>query len=540
LERLRLEQWAAEDGKGIDDLLAAGKQPEVISGPAVMPAVAGVVASTSRPEEMPAVAEVVTSASGSSPGDDEDWVPEDPADDIAPFPVDCLPRPLGRFITEAAESLQCPADFLGMAMIEVAGGAIGGSRRVRIRRGYEEGPRIYAAIVARPGDGKSPALRTIGKPVYDLQNRRAEQYRRDKARYEEALEAYEASGRSRHRNDDQPLDVPEKPTRPALAHVFVENATVESVVPILARTPRGVNMFRDELTSWVLSLNQYRGGRGADRQFYLSAWSGEPFKVDRKSDREESLIVADPFLCVIGCIPPAMLAELDASNGGEDGFVHRILFVFPKPVKQRRWSWKGLSPETLQIWSEVVERLYALEIGTDEHGGPTPLVLDLAPEAMQRWEDWFNRHAEELESPDFPDVLVGPWSKLVAYAARLALIVHLLRVACDEATGEEVDAESLERSFRLIAFFKLHAKLVYSRLRQPPKAKEVLKAVAWIRRHGGQCNPTHLAKNNVAGVLKKSEAEALMKEMEDLGYGRRETRTAGNHRKVVWFIAKPG
>jgi hypothetical protein len=54
----------------------------------------------------------------------------------------------------------------------------------------------------------------------------------------------------------------------------------------------------------------------------------------------------------------------------------------------------------------------------------------------------------------------------------------------------------------------------------------------------GACNPTHLARNNVVGVQKRTEAEALMKEVEDRGHGRREVRTAANHHKVAWFLAK--
>ena len=75
---------------------------------------------------------------------------------------------------------------------------------------------------------------------------------------------------------------------------------------------------------------------------------------------------------------------------------------------------------------------------------------------------------------------------------------------------------------RLIAYFKSHARAVYARLHQSESARRVRQAIAWIRTHGGECNPTHLARTNVAGVQKKSEAETLMKELEDRGYGRRE------------------
>jgi hypothetical protein len=441
-------------------------------------------------------------------------------------------------VSEAAEAIQCPVDFLGMGVLAVAAAAIGGSRRLRVRRGYEEGPRFYGAIVARPGSAKSPALRLVGEPVYSQQQRKAERHQRERAQYEQDLAAYEASRRSRARDDDPPFDAPERPIKPSMGHVFVSDITTESLAPILAQTPRGVLLVRDELTGWVLALNQYRGGKGADRQFYLSCWSGEPAKVDRKSDRGEPLLVPDPFLCVFGCIPPAKLAELDADNDGEDGFIHRILFVFPRPLTRRRWSWTGVSPETRQIWREVVYRLYDLEMGRDEHGAPVPVVVDLAPEACRSWEAWYNAHAEEMESADFPDILVGPWSKLVAYAVRLALIVHMLRTACGEADGRDVDAESLARAFRLVGYFKSHARLVYTRLRQPQRARQVAQAIAWIRRHGGRCNPTHLARANVAGIQKKSEAEAMMKELEDRGYGLREKRRAANNRDVTWFVAK--
>ena len=99
----------------------------------------------------------------------------------------------------------------------------------------------------------------------------------------------------------------------------------------------------DELTAWVLGMNQYKGGRGADRQFYLSCWSGEPAKVNRKSDPGEPLIVPDPFLGVIGCIPPGKLADLDAGNdrartGSSTGCFRLPPGPWPAPVDMERLS----------------------------------------------------------------------------------------------------------------------------------------------------------------------------------------------------------
>ena len=240
----------------------------------------------------------------------------------------------------------------------------------------------------------------------------------------------------------------------------------------------------------------YRSGRGSDRQNTLSMWSGVPMKVDRKSEPDDSLIVTNPFVSIIGCIPPAKLAVLDAGNDGEDGFVHRILFSFPRPVRGRTWSWEGIGPEVLELWQRPDRALYGLEMDRDEHGKPTPRILELSADARPIWEAWYNDHQAEQLSPDFPDWLVGPWSKLVAYAARLGLVVHLLRVACGETLADEVDAGSLERAFRMIAYFKSHARAVYSRMRRREKQSRVQKAVwrgSGPRARPRSCRATWLA-----------------------------------------------
>ena len=67
-----------------------------------------------------------------------------------------------------------------------------------------------------------------------------------------------------------------------------------------------------------------------------------------------------------------------------------------------------------------------------------------------------------MASPGFPYVLGGPWAKLCGYGARLALILHLSRVACGvvELNGE-VDEVSMKGAVALVDYFKSHARRVY-------------------------------------------------------------------------------
>ena len=84
-------------------------------------------------------------------------------------------------------------------------------------------------------------------------------------------------------------DAAAKPQRPILSRFVVKDITIEALISRLQENPRGLLYYRDEGTAWILSMNQYRDrGRGADKEFWLSAWAGDEVKVDRKKDTSRS------------------------------------------------------------------------------------------------------------------------------------------------------------------------------------------------------------------------------------------------------------
>jgi hypothetical protein len=86
-----------------------------------------------------------------------------------PFPVEVLPQPLARLVREVAKALPCPPDFMAVPMLALLGCAIGTSRVLRVKPGWLEGARIFAAVVAEPGTKKSPALKLAAWPFYERQ-----------------------------------------------------------------------------------------------------------------------------------------------------------------------------------------------------------------------------------------------------------------------------------------------------------------------------------------------------------------------------------
>ncbi len=199
-------------------------------------------------------------------------------------------------------------------------------------------------------------------------------------------------------------------------------------------------------------MNQYKGGKGADSEFYLSAWGNTPYAVDRKN-LEEPIILARPFLSVIGGLPPDRLTELQGHNG-EDGFIQRILFAWPQPVEVR-WTDEVVSPEALAAYEAVVRALLAMD-----WQGEKPKALYLTDGAQCMFEIWHDEHCAEMERPDLLPGLRGFYSKLKGYCGRLALI-HALTT---NPKAEEVDEESVLAAMDQIDYFKAQAARVAKHL----------------------------------------------------------------------------
>src|SRR5215217_2548097 len=222
-------------------------------------------------------------------------------------------------------------------------------------------------------------------------------------------------------------------------------------------TPRGVLVVRDELAAWKRSMDQYRaGGKGSDRQFWLSAWSNSYVSVDRKG-RSEPMVIAMPLVGVFGSIQPAVLSDLGGDR--EDGLLDRFLFAYPTPTPSR-WSDEEISDSARGGVRWLYERLRSLEMPDDDYGDPEPHHVTVAPDAKPVLVELLDSHREEMEAPGFPTRLRGPWAKLEAYLARLALIFALCRSVTTDAS-ERIEREDVLRASVMLDYFKNHARRVY-------------------------------------------------------------------------------
>lgn len=482
-----LMTWDAKSGKGIDDCLASGAIPYIVSGDQVDAKLRGLEQAHHHVPLPVATAGLVSGEAG--------WTP-------APFPSWVFPDKVRAFVEEVASSKQCPVDFPGIAALTVAASAIGASRALRLKADWLERPCLYSIIVAEPGSRKSPALKTVLGPIYRMQ----------------ATASADATCKDTY---------------------YVNDSTLEAMATVLRDNPRGVLMIRDEAAAFFLDFNKYRGGKGGDRQAYLMFWGCEPWKIDRKS-AEGSILIPCPLVNVIGGIQPSLLSEMEDKRGREDGFMHRFDYVMPPAQTYPGWDESTISSYAMADWEDVVTRLYSHKMEDVDHGGgrilKTARVLQLSPAAKKLYVSWYDSHQAEFKLPNFDRRMGGPWAKMEAKCARYALILRMLWTQ-DPDGAEDVLPADIERAVALVDYFKSHARGVYSRLKNTAEDDYVVRL---LQLAAGSPNQQVTVREAMRGLKlhTKSETVGIFKRAADLGKGAITSTKFNNNRSTEVFTTK--
>ena len=194
------------------------------------------------------------------------------------------------------------------------------------------------------------------------------------------------SGRDAHSQKGQQAQAATKPRR-----IDIDDATFEVIPIILADNPRGLIMVRDELSAFILGMNQFKGGKGNDRANALKIWSGDGIIKDRVGhENNEPIRCAHPMLSIVGGLVPDMLGELTDPRGRADGFIDRFLLAYPDPLPVADWSNQGIPDDVADDWRLLIERLWMRALDF-KNGQSVPHVAYFTPEGKARWETLVQR-----------------------------------------------------------------------------------------------------------------------------------------------------
>jgi hypothetical protein len=232
---------------------------------------------------------------------------------VPEFPIEILPPIAQAFVRDQSVVIGCDPAAMAMAVLATFSGALSHRFALRMMRNgsWWENPRLWVLLVGDPSTKKTPEINAATRPLEEHQERISQQYHERLREWEADEEASKAS----------------KPKPPPRYVIF--DITVEQLGATLARSPKGLLVKRDEFAGWIGSMEKYASARGAgaDRGFWLKAYDGGAYSIDRVSRGEtwiENLSVS-----LIGGIQPARLAEIHGLTS--DGLLQRFLPVMLGP-----------------------------------------------------------------------------------------------------------------------------------------------------------------------------------------------------------------
>ncbi|MEW6572573.1 MAG: YfjI family protein [Bacillota bacterium] len=438
------------------------------------------------------------------------------------FPVEVLPSTLRGFCLEGAAAFSVPVDFLAVPVLAACSTAIGTSRRLRLKADWGGFCNLYAGVVCDTGSGKSPAQAAAFKALEAKQEDAYREWEEQNREYERDMSTWENAAKGERGS---------KPKPPKLKSMLVSDVTVEGLASVLQSNPRGVLLALDELTSLVTSLGQYKGGRGGDREHYLSLWSNRLLKVDRIT--KPPLVVPRPFISICGAIPPGVLNKLlDREGGAEDGLLHRFVFAYPES-KECFWSDRIISERAWTDYRDTLNALYALSPGLTGE----PEVVTPATNALDLWEKQHNLsevrkfHYQKIGSP-----LRGVYAKAPSQALRLSLLLHCVKVALGEAEPYKLDEQTAKEGWTLAFWFAEEAKKVYRELGRTPEDRKADVVLNWARLKGGEVSLRDFLRYNVAGCQTRADLDPLIDKLITRRQGELVTRQTGGRPQELFRV----
>lgn len=341
------------------------------------------------------------------------------------FPLDCLPPRIEEFVKAYMTTFRVPADHYALAILTAAGAAVGNSARIDDRGSYHPAV-LYACLVDVPGSGKTPTIKTVLRPFRRLE---------EEARRSHALAVAIAKEEAKEDKKGTPAKLP-----PPLEYL-VGDFTLEALVDTLEANPRGALAWSDEIEGFISSMDKYRNGKGGDGPFWLSAFTGETYKNNRRN-RERPVYLPRVFCPFIGGIQPGLLSRFGDDSRDSSGFLARVLFTIP-PLQPKQ-HYHNHRPDRMhqEHWESVIRKIVKVEpreVNREQDAATfhVPHEVPMSEGAKSAYEGFFNGLADQINTLDSGDeVKRSTLVKFETHCLRFALILHFLEWASSAPTPE--------------------------------------------------------------------------------------------------------
>ena len=360
------------------------------------------------------------------------------------FPMDVFPERIQKIIYDLVTYENYNMEYTASIILSAYATAIGNTYHVKIKGNWVSSCALFMILVGRPGLGKTPPLGFLYQPIRE----------NDRQLLAKAHKEYELYEQQQVVKKDG--EVKEPMEKPRLVQTIISDFTPEAMLSIHYDNPRGIVLLVDEVVALFNSVKRYSAKSNLIEDL-LSAYSGQPIKTVRKTEAFP-MSITRPCINLIGGVQTNILDEIFRKEYVANGLTDRFLFVFPKNKKIPEWQ-LGIDqrqrPDTMNTWSWYVNKVLNIPFQLCEDGvTANPKVLEMTKDARNYFYCWNNEIIDRVNAIEDDNEVESRKVKLNGNAARLALILQVMRWAAGECQMDSIDITSVKGAIELIEYFE--------------------------------------------------------------------------------------
>lgn len=476
--------------------------------------------------------------------------------EIAPKlpPVDALtvkliPEPFRAWLADVSHRMQTPGDFAAISSLVIVGSIIGAGCGIRPKQldDWEVIPNLWGACIGRPSVVlKSPSMKEPMGQLDRLQAAYGAIYDREKAagdfqglvdsavlkdlktqldKSTKGKGSFNASELQKLR--DEYLELTQNAEPEPARRLFKTNETsIQSMTLLQNQNPRGLLVFRDELTGLLAKWDREDGAD--ERAYFLEGWNGSGSYTDVKIGRG---VTEAKTICIslLGGIQPIKLKKhLHQAQRGNDGMMQRLqLAVWPDEPEY--WELIDIKPnrEAKQAAFLIIQALAEMDFlqhGAIQGSHDDRPYFRFDDDAQTVFNEWLTElQTIKIRQEENP-LMVEHFGKFRSFMPSLALIFHCIDIAGGKASGA-VSERAAWLAVDWCAYQESHARRIYAMAESPEhgaavRLAEKIKAGALP----SPFNAKHVYLKGWHGLADRKEVEAACDVLLDEGWLKQEQR----------------
>jgi hypothetical protein len=455
---------------------------------------------------------------------------DDRRGELPEFPIEALPSNCRGWLERAAHGAGVTPAHVAAPLLTVASSLIGTARRVRAASSWSEPMTTWTALVGFSGSGKTPGIDVMKNALGVIVKNRGRAIDELRREHETAVEAAKAAGKQWKDEVKAALENGAKlPVKPAAAddpgdfiapQLYVSDATIEKLGPLLTVRPQGMLLLSDELAGLFSNMSRY--SRGQDNEFWLECWNGKHHVVERIN--RPSLRIPHLLIGITGGMQPDKLAESFA--GAADGMYARFLFSWPSEAPYR-----ALTDLIMEVEPEILNALDKLaRLGGDKPQDFAPAHVPLSRAAraeFEKFREWVFQGKDLVHGRER-----DWWSKMPGHALRLSGTLAFLDWSmsdCPGAEPKEIGEEFVQNAALLLnGYFHPHSRAALRQIGLSQHDADARRVLQWLKAsRRDEVSREDVRRDILAQRLDADETTALLGRMTKAGWLRQRTTVRG-------------